>query len=46
MLVIDTEGLLSLIERDIKFDNYIATFALAISHFVIINLKGDLSKSI
>ena len=45
-MVIDTEGLISLIARDLAFDNLIATFALAISHIVIINSKGELSRSI
>lgn len=40
IVVLDTEGLLSVTERDIAFDHQIATFVLRISNLIIINNKG------
>jgi hypothetical protein len=40
LIVLDTEGLLSVSARDAQFDNQIATFVLKISNLIIINNKG------
>lgn len=40
IVVLDTEGLLSISERDTAFDHQIATFILKISNLIIINNKG------
>lgn len=40
IVVLDTEGLLSVSARDIVFDNQIATFVLKVSNIIIINNKG------
>jgi hypothetical protein len=40
LIVLDTEGLLSLSARDEQFDNQIATFVLKMSNLIIINNKG------
>jgi hypothetical protein len=40
IVILDTEGLLSVSARDTVFDNQIATFVLKISNLIIINNKG------
>lgn len=45
-MVIDTEGLLSVVARDETFDNRIACMAFAISHIVIINNKGEITSTL
>ena len=42
IVVIDTEGLLSIVARDHAFDNQITTMTFAISNLVIINNKGEI----
>ena len=46
IIVIDTEGLLSVVARDHLFDNKISVMAFTISHIVIINNKGELTANL
>ena len=46
IIVLDTEGLLSVSERDVAFDHQIATFVLKISNMIIINNKGQLTSTL
>ncbi len=46
IVVLDTEGLLSVSDRDTAFDNQIATFVLKISNLIIINNKGELTSTL
>ena len=46
IIVIDTEGLLSVVARDHLFDNRISVMAFTISHVVIINNKGELTSTL
>ena len=46
VIVLDTEGLLSVSARDQAFDHQIATFVLKISNLVIINNKGELTSNL
>lgn len=45
ILVLDTEGLQSAEKDDDEFDRKITLFCLAVSHLVIINVKGDMHNS-
>ena len=45
VLVLDTEGLQSAEKDDEEFDRKITLFCLAVSHLVIINVKGDMHNS-
>ena len=45
IVVIDTEGLLSIVARDHAFDNQITTMTFAISNLVIINNKGEITST-
>ena len=42
LMILDTEGLQSSEKDDQEFDRKITLFCLAVSHIVIINVKGDL----
>lgn len=44
IVVLDTEGLLSVSARDTAFDNQIATFVLKVSNIIIINNKGEINS--
>ena len=46
VIVLDTEGLLSVSARDKAFDHQIATFVLKVSNLVIINNKGELTSNL
>ncbi len=46
IVVLDTEGLLSVSDRDTAFDNQIATFILKISNLIIINNKGEITSTL
>ena len=45
IVVLDTEGLLSVSARDSAFDNQIATFVLKVSNLIIINNKGEITST-
>ena len=45
ILVLDTEGLQSAEKDDEEFDRKITLLCLAVSHLVIINVKGDMHNS-
>ena len=45
ILVIDTEGMLSIIKNDPKFDRKMALFCLAVSDIVLVNVKGEMNKT-
>ena len=45
ILVLDTEGLQSVEKDDEEFDRKITLWCLAISHAVIVNVKGDMHNS-
>jgi len=46
IMVIDTEGLLSVMARDHEFDNLIATMTFSCSHVVIINNRGEINTKL
>lgn len=46
ILILDTEGLMTLTARDPIFDKQICTFAFSISNIVIINMKGQINNKI
>lgn len=46
IVILDTEGLLSLEESGSIFDNQMVTMAVLSSHIVLINHKGELSSSL
>jgi len=46
IMVIDTEGLLSVMARDHEFDNLITTMTFSCSHVVIINNKGEINAKL
>ena len=46
MLLLDSEGLFSTERTDPKFDRRLATFCVAVSNFLIINIKGELSTDV
>ncbi|CAD7924766.1 unnamed protein product [Amoebophrya sp. A120] len=45
ILVLDTEGLQSVEKDDEEFDRKITLFCLAVSHLVVVNIKGDMHSS-
>lgn len=45
MLVLDTEGLQSVEKDDEEFDRKITLFCLAVSHLVLVNIKGDMHNN-
>ena len=45
VLLLDTEGMLSIIRNDPTFDRKVAMFCLAMSDIVIINVHGEVNKS-
>ncbi|CAF0880932.1 unnamed protein product, partial [Adineta ricciae] len=46
IMLIDTEGLLGIEGRNIEYDRRIVLFCLAVSHVVILNMRGEISKPI
>ena len=46
MLLLDSEGLFSTERTDPKFDRRLATFCVAVSNFLIINIKGETSTDV
>ena len=46
ILLIDTEGLLSIERKDPEYDRRIVLFCLAVSHVVIVNIHGELTSTI
>jgi len=46
IMVIDTEGLLSVVGRDQEFDNLIATMTFSCSHVIIINNRGEINTKL
>ncbi|CAF1608741.1 unnamed protein product, partial [Adineta ricciae] len=46
IIILDTEGLLSLEESGTNFDNQMITMAVLSSHIVLVNHKGELSTSL
>ncbi|CAF1085768.1 unnamed protein product [Adineta steineri] len=45
IMLIDTEGLSSGEKEDLEYDRRIVLFCLAVSHLVIINIKGELDST-
>ncbi|CAF4562865.1 unnamed protein product, partial [Didymodactylos carnosus] len=43
IMLIDTEGLLSIEKGDKEYDRRLVLFCLAISHLVIVNMMGDIN---
>lgn len=46
ILLIDTEGLLSIERTDSEYDRRIVLFCLAVSHVVIVNIDGELTTTV
>ncbi|CAF1009032.1 unnamed protein product, partial [Didymodactylos carnosus] len=46
ILLIDTEGLLSIEKNDREYDLCLVLFCLAVSHLVIVNILGDINETI
>ena len=46
ILVIDTEGLLSIQKGDEQYDKRIILFCLAVSHLVLVNVEGEINETI
>ena len=46
MLLLDSEGLFSTERTDPMFDRRLATFCVAVSNFLMINIKGELSTDV
>ena len=46
ILVIDTEGLLSIQKGDEQYDKRIILFCLAVSHLVLVNVEGEINDTI
>ena len=46
ILLIDTEGLLSVERGDPEYDRRLVLFSLAISHLVIVNMMGDINETL
>ncbi|CAF3091340.1 unnamed protein product [Rotaria sp. Silwood2] len=46
ILLIDTEGLLSIEKGDEQYDKRLILFCLAISHLVIVNVKGEINETL
>ncbi|CAF0853008.1 unnamed protein product [Adineta steineri] len=44
ILLIDTEGLLSIEKSDKEYDRRLVLFCLAVSHLVIVNMLGDINE--
>jgi GTPase Era involved in 16S rRNA processing len=46
IMLIDTEGLLSIEKGDKEYDRRLVLFALAVSHLVIVNMMGDINETL
>ncbi|CAF1183940.1 unnamed protein product [Adineta ricciae] len=46
MMLIDTEGLLSIEKGDKEYDRRLVLFCLAVSHLVIVNMLGDVNETL
>ena len=46
ILILDSEGIFSIERDDPKFDRRLATFCMAVSNLILINVKGELSIDI
>ena len=46
LLLLDSEGLFSTERTDPMFDRRLATFCIAVSNFLMINIKGELSMDV
>ncbi|CAF1177923.1 unnamed protein product, partial [Didymodactylos carnosus] len=46
IMLIDTEGLLSIEKDDKEYDRRLVLFCLAVSHVVIVNLLGDMNETL
>ncbi|CAF3963734.1 unnamed protein product [Rotaria sordida] len=46
IMLIDTEGLLSIEKNDSEYDRRLVLFCLAVSHLVIINMMGDVNETL
>ncbi|CAF0919988.1 unnamed protein product [Didymodactylos carnosus] len=44
LLLIDTEGLLSIEKADKEYDRRLVLFCLAVSHLVVVNMLGDINE--
>ncbi|CAF3393231.1 unnamed protein product [Rotaria sp. Silwood2] len=46
IMLIDTEGLLSIEKGDKEYDRRLVLFSLAVSHLVIVNMMGDINETL
>lgn len=46
IMLIDTEGLLSIEKADKEYDRRLVLFSLAVSHLVIVNMMGDVNDTL
>ena len=46
ILIIDTEGLLSIQKSDEHYDKSLILFCLAVSHLVIVNVEGEINEPV
>ena len=46
IMLIDTEGLLSIEKSDKEYDRRLVLFSLAVSHLVIVNMMGDINETL
>ncbi|CAF4089736.1 unnamed protein product, partial [Rotaria sordida] len=46
IMLIDTEGLLSIEKSDKEYDRRLVLFCLAVSHLVIVNMLGDINETL
>ena len=46
IMLIDTEGLLSIEKADKEYDRRLVLFCLAVSHLVIVNMLGDINETL
>ena len=46
ILILDSEGIFSIERDDPKFDRRLATFCMAVSNLILINIKGEFSTEI
>ncbi|CAF4519333.1 unnamed protein product, partial [Rotaria socialis] len=46
IMLIDTEGLLSIEKSDSEYDRRLVLFCLAVSHLVIVNMMGDVNETL
>jgi GTPase Era involved in 16S rRNA processing len=46
IMLIDTEGLLSIEKSDNEYDRRLVLFCLAVSHLVIVNMMGDVNETL